>query len=60
MGIGKVMLTHIIDCARRLGVHRVDASVLAGNTRMMKLIGHLDLPVESHLDNGIQTISVAI
>jgi GNAT superfamily N-acetyltransferase len=59
-GIGKVMLRHLIDCARELGVHHLDASVMAGNTRMMKLIGKMGLPFESRLHHGIQTISVAL
>lgn len=59
-GIGKIMLGRLIDCARSLGVRQVDASVLAGNTRMMKLIAKTGLPFESQLEHGIQTISVAI
>jgi RimJ/RimL family protein N-acetyltransferase len=60
MGIGKVALQHLIVCARRLGVRHVDASVLADNTRMIKLIRKSGLPFETHLQDGIQTISVAI
>ncbi|MCG6891391.1 MAG: GNAT family N-acetyltransferase [Gammaproteobacteria bacterium] len=57
-GIGKIMLKHLIDCARQLGVRHMDASVMAGNTRMMKLIRKSGLPYISRLEDGVQTISV--
>jgi len=57
-GIGKVMLRHLIDCARDLGVRHIDASVLAENKRMMHLIRDTGLPFDSSLQQGIQTISV--
>jgi GNAT superfamily N-acetyltransferase len=59
-GIGKVMLKHLIDCARKLGVEHMDASVMAGNTRMMKLIRKSGLPYKSSLQDGINTISVSL
>jgi GNAT superfamily N-acetyltransferase len=59
-GIGKIMLSHLIDCARQLGVRHMDASVMAGNTRMMRLIRKSGLPFTSHLQDGIQTISVSL
>jgi GNAT superfamily N-acetyltransferase len=59
-GIGKIMLNHLIDCARQLGVRHMDASVMADNTRMMKLIRQLGLPLKSHLQDGIKTISVSL
>jgi GNAT superfamily N-acetyltransferase len=59
-GIGKILLNHLIDCARKLGLRHMDASVMAGNTRMMKLIRKLGLPFKSHLQDGINTISVSL
>ena len=59
-GIGKIMLNHLIDCARQLGVRHMDASVMAGNTRMMKLIRKSGLSFTSRLQDGVQTISVAL
>ena len=59
-GIGKIMLNHLIDCARQLGVHHMDASVMADNTRMMKLILRSGLPFKSHLQDGIKTISLSL
>ena len=57
-GIGKIMLRRVIDCARELGVRRIDASVLADNKRMMHLIRKTGLPFDSRLREGIQTISL--
>jgi len=59
-GIGKIMLRHLADCARQLGVRHMDASVMAGNTRMMKLIRNSGLAYKSHLQDGINTISVSL
>ena len=59
-GIGKILLNHLIDCARKLGVRHMDASVMADNTRMMKLIRKSGLPYKSHLQDGINTISVSL
>jgi len=59
-GIGKVMLDRLIGCAREIGVSRVDASVLAENTRMLKLIRKTGLALESSLEDGIRTISVSL
>jgi GNAT superfamily N-acetyltransferase len=59
-GIGKILLNHLIDCARKLGVRHMDASVMADNTRMMKLIRKSWLPYKSHLQDGINTISVSL
>ena len=59
-GIGKIMLKHLVDCARKLGVEHMDASVMADNTRMMKLIRKSGLPYKSSLQDGINTISVSL
>jgi RimJ/RimL family protein N-acetyltransferase len=59
-GIGKVVLRHLLDCARELGIHHIDASVLAENTRMLALIRKTGLPFRSYLEDGIRNISVAL
>jgi GNAT superfamily N-acetyltransferase len=59
-GIGKIMLEHLADCARQLGVEHMDASVMADNTRMMKLIRSSGLAYKSRLQDGINTISVSL
>ena len=59
-GIGKMMLEHLIECARQLGVRHMDASVMADNNRMMRLIRKTGLPYKSSLQDGINTISVSL
>jgi len=38
----------------------MDASVLAENTRMMRMIRKAGLPFTSQLQDGVQTISVSL
>ncbi len=59
-GIGKLLLKQLVQCARKLGVHHLAASVLPQNTRMTKLLHHTGLPVESHIEDGILTYSLSI
>lgn len=59
-GIGKLLLKQLIQCARELGVHHLDASVLPQNARMTNLLHHSGLPIESKIDDGILTYSLAI
>jgi RimJ/RimL family protein N-acetyltransferase len=59
-GIGKILLRRLLDCARELGIHHVDASVLAENKRMLSLIRKSGLPFESQLEDGIRNISIAL
>ena len=59
-GIGRILLFRLIDCARELGVRHLDATVLAQNTRMTKLLQKTGLPLHSSLDEGIRTLSLAL
>ncbi len=59
-GIGKIMLEHLIDCARQLGVRHMDASIMADNNRMMRLIRKTRLPFKTCLQDGVNTISVSL
>jgi GNAT superfamily N-acetyltransferase len=59
-GIGKMMLGHLIECARQLGVRHMDASVMADNNRMMRLIRKTGLPFKTCLQDGVNTISVSL
>jgi GNAT superfamily N-acetyltransferase len=59
-GIGSILLKCLIECARDLGIHYMDASVLAENTRMMRMIRKSGLPFTSQLQDGVQTISVSL
>jgi len=60
MGIGKVLLRRLIDCARELGVRHLDATVFAENRRMSNMLRKTGLPLESQLEDGVRTISLAI
>ncbi len=59
-GIGRILLFRLVDCARELGVRHLDATVLAQNTRMTKLLQKTGLPLYSSLDEGIRTLSLAL
>ena len=59
-GIGRILLFRLVDCARELGVRHLDATVLAQNTRMTRLLRKTGLPLHSSLDEGIRTLSLAL
>ena len=59
-GIGKLLLYRLIDCARELGVRHLDATVLAQNTRVSKMLSKTGLPLEATTQEGIKTISLAL
>jgi GNAT superfamily N-acetyltransferase len=59
-GIGKVLLYRLIDCARELGVRHLDATVLAQNTRVSKMLRKTGLPFQATIEDGIKTISLAL
>ena len=59
-GIGKVLLYRLIDCARELGVRHLDATVLAQNTRVARILSKTGLPFQATLEDGIKTISLAL
>ena len=59
-GIGKVLLYRLIDCARELGVCHLDATVLAQNTRVSRMLSKTGLPFQATIEHGIKTISLAL
>lgn len=59
-GIGKLLLKQLIHCARELGIHHLDASVLPQNARMSNLLHHTGLPLETSVEDGILTYSLTI
>ena len=59
-GIGTALLNRLVDCARRLGIRQLDASVLPQNTRMSHLLHRTGLPLESSLQNGVLTYSLTL
>jgi acetyltransferase len=59
-GIGRALLKRLVDCARRLGIRQLDASVLPQNARMSHLLHGCGLPLESSLQNGVLTYSLTL
>ncbi len=60
IGIGKVLLNRLIDCARELGVRHLDATVLAQNTRVSSMLRKTGLPLTAVTADGIETISLTL
>jgi len=59
-GIGKALLKRLVDCARRLGIRQLEASVLPQNSRMTRLLHRSGLPLASSLQNGVLTYSLSL
>jgi len=59
-GIGKALLKRLVDCARRLGIRQLDASVLPQNARMSRLLHRSGLPLASRLQDGVLTYSLSL
>lgn len=59
-GIGKILLRHLIRCARKLGLRHLDASVLPQNARMSHLLHSSGLPLRSSMNDGVLTYSLTL
>lgn len=59
-GIGRILLHHLIRCARKLGVRYLEASVLPQNTRMSNLLHHSGLPLQSSMRDGVLTYALTL
>lgn len=57
-GIGKVLLRHLIDCARGLGVEYFDATLFTENRPMLQLLRHSGLALQANNRGGIDTVSL--
>ena len=60
LGIGKILLRQLINCARELGLRRFDAAVLPQNKRMATLLYRTGLPIKSGIEDGILTYSLSL
>lgn len=60
LGIGKLMLWQLIDCARALGVRTIEAALLPQNGRMLHLLRGTGLPLSCSAGEGILTCRVDI
>ena len=58
MGIGSLLLQQLIDCARGLGVVKLEGSMFAQNTRMTKLLRKTRLPCHSSHESGVVSMSL--
>ena len=59
-GIGRILLRHLIRCARKLGVRYLEASVLPQNARMSKLLRRSGLPLQSSMKDGVLTYAMTL
>ena len=59
-GIGRLLLRHLIRCARKLGIRYLDATVLAENTRMSRLLHGTGLPLQSSMRDGVISFSLSL
>ncbi len=59
-GIGKILLNRLIDCARELGLRHLNATMLAQNIGMAKLMRQSRLPMEAKVEEGVRYVSLAL
>ncbi len=59
-GIGKVLLRHLVDCARGLGVEYIDATLFTENRPMLQLLRHSGLALQASNRGGIDTVSLQL
>ncbi|GAA1871754.1 GNAT family N-acetyltransferase [Myceligenerans crystallogenes] len=57
-GLGSVLLEHVADVARELGVRRFTAEVLPQNRAMLGVFREAGYATEQHLDDGVVTVGV--
>lgn len=60
IGIGRALLRHLIACARELELDYLDATILAENARMSRLLRHTGLPLETHTHDAISELSLTL
>lgn len=56
LGLGAILLHHLLDAAEARGIHRFRAYVLADNTRMLDLLTRFTDIRERHLEAGVVTL----
>ncbi len=57
-GLGSVLLEHIADAAREVGIRRFTAEVLPHNARMLAVFTEAGYDQTQYVDDGIVTVSV--
>ncbi len=59
-GLGLSLTRRLIDEARDNGVRYFYALVMGKNTRMLRLLRHLDLPENEHREDGVKRVEVEL
>ncbi len=59
-GLGRILLTHLADLARELGITHFCGWVMAENVNLMRLIKKLEIKVESETRHGERKIRAPI
>ncbi len=57
-GIGSLLMKHLVEVARRQGVHGLTGELYADNERMIKVFQRCELPVETTLVDGVYKIRI--
>jgi GNAT superfamily N-acetyltransferase len=60
MGVGPILLSHLIDRARDVGIHRLIAETLAENHHMLDMFTHTGLPITRSRDRGVVTVTLTL
>jgi GNAT superfamily N-acetyltransferase len=56
LGIGTILLRHLVKIARSAGVSKFRASVLSGNLKMLRLFSRSGLPQEQSSEGGVVNV----
>jgi GNAT superfamily N-acetyltransferase len=59
-GIAPLLLRHLVRIARKNGVSRLAADVLAGNQPMLKVFRRSGLPMQQHSDGGVIHVTMSL
>ncbi|HUP71765.1 MAG TPA: GNAT family N-acetyltransferase [Acidimicrobiales bacterium] len=60
MGVGPILLRHLIDCARAVGILRFVAETLEENHHMLDMFTHTGLPITRSHDRGVVTVTLTL
>jgi len=53
LGIGSLLMRHLVACARSAGLETLVAEVLSGNSAMLKVFEHAGLAVQTRREAGV-------
>ncbi len=60
LGIGGLLMKHLVTIARNAGLQRLNADVLSDNAAMLKVFAKSGLPVHSERDGGTMHLTLAL